>query len=346
MSDPVKKYNDAVDLIFSNRLDEALEILLKLAKNRELAPFCNYRIAQISNMIGEPDTAYGLYYKAFTAMPGIMSKLLTSEHSSFKYVFRGKKDEKENTKCTLCDGESVSKWCYPLVEASGYNEFFNPVRMWMYCKSCHHMFARDFPEKLFLYNTGTRQANPTFFPYYSNILSAIRGNGYAKGMTLFEVGIGACECLLAAREIGYETFGIDVIEQHVMDAKNKYNLYAETADFIEYSSDSLWDVVIMGDVLEHVSDPDKAIKKAESMLADDGALWISTPTFESAYSAVAGHDDAMRRQQFHLNYFSRQSLYMLLEHNNLVAVDYNISGHFNGSMEVIAIKKARLQDAE
>jgi hypothetical protein len=42
----------------------------------------------------------------------------------------------------------------------------------------------------------------------------------------------------------------------------------------------------------------------------------------------------MRRQQFHLNYFSRESLYMLLERNYLLPVDYQISSHYNGSMEV------------
>jgi hypothetical protein len=97
----------------------------------------------------------------------------------------------------------------------------------------------------------------------------------------------------------------------------------------------------MGDVLEHVSDPDKALAKAESLLNDNGALWISTPSFESAFSLVVGHNDAMRRQQFHLNYFSRESFYMLLERNGLIPVDYHISGHYNGSMEVIAIKESR-----
>ena len=99
----------------------------------------------------------------------------------------------------------------------------------------------------------------------------------------------------------------------------------------------------MGDVLEHVSDPDQALAKAESMLSEDGALWISTPSFESAYTQIVGHNDVMRRQQFHLNYFSRESLYMLLERNHLIPVDYIISGHFNGSMEVTAIKEARLR---
>ena len=335
-------FNEATKLMADNRLEEALEAFFKLEKDVGLSPFCHYRIAQISNMIDDPEIAYELYYRAFAAKPDIASWLLPDEHSSCNYIFRGKKAEKENTKCPLCGGEGVARWCYPLVEAIGYNEFLNPIRMWMYCKPCHHMFARDYPEKLFNYNSSPRSANPVYFPYYSNILSKIRTNGYATGMSLFEVGIGASECLLAAREIGYEAFGIDVIERHVGDAKKKYGLEAETADFNEYVTDRLWDVIIMGDVLEHVGDPDAALGKAESILHEEGALWISTPSFESAFSIAAGHNDAMRRQQYHLNYFSRESLYMLLDRNHLIPVDYQISGHFNGSMEVIAIKDSRL----
>jgi len=161
-------------------------------------------------------------------------------------------------------------------------------------------------------------------------------------MSLFEVGVGACECLLAAREIGYETFGIDVIERHVEDAKKRYGVNAQTADFNEFTADQTWDVIIMGDVIEHVSDPIQAMAKAESLMKDDGALWVSTPTFESAFSAVTGHGDAMRRQQYHINYFSRESFYALLERSGLAPVEYHISGHYNGSMEIIAVKKARL----
>jgi len=342
MSNSFEQFNAATALIDDGKLDEALESFLELEKNQELAPFCYYRIAQISNMIGEPDEAYALYYKALDVMPDIASRILTKEHPNCGYVYKGKKDEKVNSKCTLCGGEIASHWCYPLFEVAGYNEFFNPIRMWMYCEPCHHMLARDFPEKLFLHNAAPRTANPMFFQYYSNILSGIRKNGFATGMSLFEVGVGASECLLAAREIGYDTFGIDVIERHVEDAKNLYGLVAETADFLEFESDRKWDVIIMGDVLEHVGDPGLALAKAESFLNEEGALWISTPSFESAYSCLAGHNDPMRRQQFHLNYFSRESLYMLLERNSLLPVDYQISGHFKGSMEVIAVKAARM----
>ena len=210
--------------------------------------------------------------------------------------------------------------------------------MWMYCEPCHHMFARHFPENLFLHNANPRKANPIFFSYYSQILGNIRNRGYVNGMSFFEIGIGASECLLAAREIGYDVFGIDVIERHVEDAKKLYGLDAETADFNEFETDRKWDVIIMGDVLEHVNDPVKAIEKVSAILNDDGAVWISTPSFESAFSAVTAHADPMRRQQYHLNYFSRESLYMLLSKFGMTPVDYHISGHYNGSMEVVALK--------
>ncbi|WP_188399478.1 class I SAM-dependent methyltransferase [Sporomusa sp. GT1] len=336
----IEKFNRATALMNENKLEEAAEIFLSLNMT-ELAPFCYYRLAQISNMTGDPEVAYNLYYKAFTAKPDLAATLYGKEHSSFTYVFSGMKEEKEITDCPLCGRQGSPRWTYPLAEAGGYNPFFNPVRMWMYCADCNHMFARHFPEKLFLHNDSPRNANPGFFAYYSNVLHKIRQ--YAQGMTLFEVGIGAGECLLSAREIGYECFGIDVIPRHVDELRNKYGLDVATYDFVEYETDKKWDVIIMGDVLEHVSDPIQAIKKAADILTEDGALWVSTPNFESAFSQAVGHNDAMRRQQYHVNYFSRESFYMLLEKADLIPVDYHISQHYNGSMEVIAVKSSRIK---
>jgi 2-polyprenyl-3-methyl-5-hydroxy-6-metoxy-1,4-benzoquinol methylase len=343
MSNLKEQLQKAQDLISQNRFEESTDLLLTLKRNyEELSPICDYCLAQISNMVGDPETAYKLYYQAFTDMPDIASRLYADTHSSSSYVFSGMRTENERTDCPLCGFEAAPHWCYPLTEATGYNFAINPIRLWMYCEPCHHMFACHFPERVFDFNDAERNANPIFFSYYSDVLSTIRGRGYATGMSLFEIGIGASECLLAAREIGYDVFGIDVIERHVEDAKNRYGLNVATADFVEFETDEKYDVVIMGDVLEHVSDPILAVKKAESLIKQDGAIWVSTPTFESAFSAVVGHNDPMRRQQYHLNYFSRQSLYGLFNNYGLIPVEYNISSHYNGSMEVIFIKESRV----
>jgi len=343
MNDLTEKYQKAMELLAANRLEESADILLKLQKVKSMAPFCQYRLAAISNITGDPETAYNLYYKAFRAKPDIAKYLFQETHSGHSYVFKSKKPEKEREDCPLCGNRGVPYWCYSMIEASNHNPSINPIRLWMYCKECHHLFAKDFPEKIFMHNTNPRKANPVYFNYYSKILEVIRK--YTAGMSLFEVGVGASECLLAAREIGYDPLlGIDVIERHVEDAIKLYGLKAETADFNEYQSEHKWDVIIMGDVLEHVDDPVAAIQKAESLLSDEGALWVSTPNFESAHTIVVGHDDVMRKQQYHLNYFSRESLYSLLGRFGLVPVEYQISGHYGGSMEVIAIKESRLKE--
>jgi SAM-dependent methyltransferase len=340
MGNAISEFKKAESLYEKGAYEEAAAIYLSLQNAKDVTPFCFYRLAQISNIANDPVTACNLYYKAFSNKSDIARSFYGEGHPSRDYVFRGKKKESRNTDCPLCGNRGEPYWCYPLSEAAGYNSFFNPVRMWLHCPSCHHLFAQDFPEKLFLHNDTPRTANPLFFSYYSGVLSNLRQ--YASGMSLFEVGIGACECLLAAREIGYDAFGVDVIERHVKDARDKYGLSAETHDFVEYETDRNYDVIIMGDVLEHVSDPNRAIEKAKELLCEDGALWISTPNFESAFSVAVGHNDVMRRQQYHLNYFSRESLYALLERNDLTPVDYRISAHYNGSMEVVAIHRSRI----
>jgi hypothetical protein len=50
----------------------------------------------------------------------------------------------------------------------------------------------------------------------------------------------------------------------------------------------------------------------------------------------------MRRQQYHLSYFSRDSFYKLLGMCGFTPVDYTVSSHYNGSMEVISVKNGKL----
>ena len=341
---PSEELSKAEELVKQKSYSEAAKIFIKIRQlHTDLEPYCDYRLAVISNNTGDPLAAYDLYYGAFTASPCLAAFMYGDNDSNSAYVFGGKKDETETTSCPICGSPGIQpKWCYPLTEADGFNGSFNPIRLWMYCEPCHHMVARHFPEKLFLHNDNPRLPNPAYFSYYSAVLDRI--SRYTSGMRLFEVGIGACECLLAAQEIGFEAYGIDVIDKHVSMARERFGLNADTSDFLEFRSDEKYDIIIMGDVLEHVSDPVAAMQKANDLLCDDGAIWVSTPNFDSAFSITAGHDDVMRRQQYHLNYFSRHSFYLLLAKCGLMPVDYNISSHYRGSMEVISVKSSRKVD--
>jgi 2-polyprenyl-3-methyl-5-hydroxy-6-metoxy-1,4-benzoquinol methylase len=49
-------------------------------------------------------------------------------------------------------------------------------------------------------------------------------------------------------------------------------------NIFEYDSDIRFDFIIMGEVLEHVEDPFRLLKKVKDILNDDGTLFITTPT--------------------------------------------------------------------
>ena len=57
-------------------------------------------------------------------------------------------------------------------------------------------------------------------------------------------------------------------------------------DFLNFKSDKTFPIIIMGDVIEHVTDPEAALRNAYKLLDDDGVLWLSTPNFESSFTKL------------------------------------------------------------
>jgi 2-polyprenyl-3-methyl-5-hydroxy-6-metoxy-1,4-benzoquinol methylase len=337
-----KMINEAEGLFSANSYEAALGLYSELTKNAVSAPLAYYRLACIANAADDPLLAKTFYYKAFDMEPDICGRILPKDHPNFSYVFKGLKKEDKIESCPLCGEAGKAKWCYSLNEyASAHVQQYNPVRVWMYCGVCHHMYAEEFPEqKIEVSKSGAvsagRKTHTVFFKYYSEILTKIRQ--YTHGGTLLEIGIGGGECALAAQEMGFDVLGIDISEGNVRQAA-RYGLNAEHADFMDFCGDRKWDVIIMGDVLEHVSDPIAAMEKVRGSLADGGVLWLSTPNFDAAFSKVAGHGDPMRKEANHKNYFSRHSLFKLLDMFGVAPVEYSISAHYNGSMEVIAVRE-------
>jgi 2-polyprenyl-3-methyl-5-hydroxy-6-metoxy-1,4-benzoquinol methylase len=326
----------AITLYEEGRYSESAEIYLTFEKFPQYRAPCRYMLAKISNVMGDPETAYELYYAAFDESNSVVSAFIDndSDHPSRGYVFTGRKQEKEFINCPLCGKAGKPHWCYALVEAYSFTEEFNPVRMWLKCEDCNHLFARSFPENLS--DSYDMAINVSLFPYYADLIGELKK--HCKGNQLLEIGIGGCECSLIARKMGFDVFGIDVNEKLVEHARSFHGLDAEVHDFNEFESSKKWDIIIMGDVIEHVPDPVAAVKKASGLLSSDGVLWISTPDFESEFTKKAEHNDPMRKEAWHLNYFSKDSLYMLLRRFGLEPVANKASGHYNGSMEVIAVK--------
>jgi len=347
IQNPQAVFGEAEKLHQAGHFKEAAAKYTKLIAIAAFAPFANYRLAGIANESGDPLGAKDFYYKAFSSKPDICKNILPQNHPNHGYIFPGVKNEALLESCPLCGEAGKAHWCYSLIEVgSAHVQKYNPVRMWKHCDGCNHLFAETFPDlhigknpdipKNIPKNAAGMPTKTALFSYYSVILSEIAQ--FTEGKELLEVGIGGSECALAAREMDFNVFGIDISAHNVVQA-HRYGLNAEMHDFMQFEPERKWDVIIMGDVIEHVSDPVQAIKKTYELLKNNGAIWMSTPNFESAFSTVTGHADPMRREGSHKNYFSRASLFKLLKMANLVPVNYRISSHYNGSMEITIVKE-------
>ena len=97
----------------------------------------------------------------------------------------------------------------------------------------------------------------------------------------------------------------------------------------------------MGDVIEHVTDPEKALRNAYDLLEEDGVLWLSTPNFESSFSRMMKFHDPMWLEPYHISYFNRAGLEALASKCGFILREYSVSQRYNGSMELILTKRQR-----
>lgn len=337
----IELFQEAEKHLQSRRDDEAQEIYLRLADQTELSHLACYRLGEIYNRQGDPVRSNEFHFKAFQQKPDLANEIVPRDHPSYAYVYRAVNETKV-TQCPLCKGPGTPYSCYNAMTNNDFIHAFNPIRVWMHCRVCHHLFAYNYPTHLgHVLSTSTTHLihlNPKtqFLSTYSDLFSKILK--HAPGYRLLEIGVGAGEMTAVALEFLFNVTGVDIRPAYAEAVSRMLEIPVYAADFLALQTDQLYDVVCMGDVIEHLEDPSRAISKVNQLLVANGVLWISTPNFESGYSRITKDQDPMWRVVEHLNYFSFRSLFQLLDSHGFRVVDYGVSSHYNGSMNVIAVK--------
>jgi len=114
---------------------------------------------------------------------------------------------------------------------------------------------------------------------YNLILDLIT-NKFASGRKnrILDLGCGDGSFVIKFRK-HCETFGVDISQSAVKMAKEA-GIDAYEVDVSSQSlpfQDEYFDIVYMGDVIEHLTDPDHAIKEVTRVLKQNGFLVLSTP---------------------------------------------------------------------
>ena len=99
-----------------------------------------------------------------------------------------------------------------------------------------------------------------------------------KGRFL-EIGCAGGAFLDAARRIGYEVRGVEFSEDAAAFARQHFRLDVITGDVLDASlQDETFDVIFMGDVLEHLPDPVTTLQEINRIVVRGGLIVLALPS--------------------------------------------------------------------
>jgi SAM-dependent methyltransferase len=126
------------------------------------------------------------------------------------------------------------------------------------------------------------------------------------GSRILEVGCAAGFFLKAAKEAGYDAHGVEVagsILAHARDVLRLDNLFEGTvADYPAAAAS--FDAVALWDVVEHLADPLKDLRRVRELLKPGGYLFVQTQDVSSLTRKVLGAKWPHFKQLEHIYHFS------------------------------------------
>lgn len=143
------------------------------------------------------------------------------------------------------------------------------------------------------------------------------------GNKLLDIGCCTGFLLDEAKNMGWDTFGVELSAWASRYAAEKfnlkiYNMPLEKAAF----PNEYFDIVIMQDTIEHLHHPRQMLLEINRILKTNGMLYINTPDIESFISKIL-KAKWWGINQFHLYYFSKKSLSEILNLSGFFVLKYD-----------------------
>ncbi len=159
-----------------------------------------------------------------------------------------------------------------------------------------------------------------------------------KGNKILDVGCGGAPMSLYFASKGMNVKGIDLSTQAIRENKKakKYfgfdNLEFACENFMDYSDDSIYDVVMLTEVLEHIPDDKGSLKKINKLLKDNGYLLMSVPSINAPlhkkYVKKYGKDPFDERVG-HIRRYNAVQIFNLLHEIGFELVEFKLcEGYF------------------
>jgi SAM-dependent methyltransferase len=135
---------------------------------------------------------------------------------------------------------------------------------------------------------------------------------HVEGRRLLDLGCWVGYLLAEARERGWDVLGVEPSAFAAAHARDVFGLDVVEEDLLTVDLPAgTFDAIVLGDVIEHLTDPLGALERIAPLLAPDGVLFLTVPDSGSRVARTMG-----KRWwsviPTHVQYFSRHSLCLLL----------------------------------
>ncbi|OGG29713.1 hypothetical protein A2973_04845 [Candidatus Gottesmanbacteria bacterium RIFCSPLOWO2_01_FULL_49_10] len=99
--------------------------------------------------------------------------------------------------------------------------------------------------------------------------------------TLLDIGAGVGLFVDEARSMGYDAVGVEPSGASVRAARKHLGVSLQPGEFHKKYFKTLFDIVLMNHVLEHMEDPKRVLGEVRDVLSPQGVLVIGVPNFGS-----------------------------------------------------------------
>lgn len=239
--------------------------------------------------------------------------------------------------CVACGGRGIASWRtkrFQYTQAHSQEEFgiyrcdtcgtgfLNPPPHVQWLKAIYQYSGHGLTRPITLNEVLAREAR---FP--NSTLDAERMARHADRLNAtgnkaaLDIGSGFGFYTQALRKRGYSTVSINPgqYENAVFRQLNGDDPVPVMLE--DFHATEPFGVVMMSQVLEHLLEPDRAIRKVASMLAPGGILACAVPNFESfAVRLLGARENACLWVPEHVNYFTADGLRLLLNGNGFKVI--------------------------
>ncbi len=145
---------------------------------------------------------------------------------------------------------------------------------------------------------------------------------------LLDIGCSTGAFLTVARERQWDTTGVEVGEASANYARTQLGLNVINGSLFDFDGPpESFDLIAFLEVIEHLEDPRRALRRIARWLAPGGILVLSTPNFDSLFRRLFGiRWWVVNCEDEHIQLFTPATLVEMLEAEGMAVVELRVRG--------------------